>query len=217
MSGLRAALRVADAGSGVGRARLCDYTELVSGELARREPAMAGVPVILAWSGTMTVDGCGYGAGFMAGPSDRYADTLTRGRAQGGQVDLTWLGARRLLGLPLDELAHRSVSVDDLWGRDGRQLLDRLADTPNPGTRLNLVEAFLRTRAPRRDTVPPLVAGTAALLHRHRGRLGVAELAERLGYGRQYVHRQVSRHLGLPPRTLARLLRFQAMARAVRA
>jgi methylphosphotriester-DNA--protein-cysteine methyltransferase len=61
------------------------------------------------------------------------------------------------------------------------------------------------------------VEGAAVLLHRHRGRLGVAELAERLGYGRQYVHRQVTRHLGLPPRTLARLLRFHAVAEAMRA
>lgn len=217
MSGSRAALRVPDAGSGVGWTRLCDYSEPVAGELARREPAVAGVPLILAWSGTLTVDGSRFDAGFVAGPADRYADTLTTGHAHGVQVDMTWLGARRLLGVPLDELAYRSVAVDDVWGRDGRLLLDRLAGTPDPGARLNLVEAFLRTRALRRETVPPVVVGTAALLHRHRGRLGVAELAERLGYGRQYVHRQVTRHLGLPPRTLARLLRFQALAGVVRA
>jgi AraC-like DNA-binding protein len=217
VSGLRAALRVAGAGSGVGWTRLCDYTEPVAGELARREPAVAGVPVILAWSGTVTVQGSRFDAGFVAGPADRYADTFTTGHAHGVQVDLTWLGARRLLGLPLDELAYRSVAVDDLWGRDGRLLLDRLAGTSGPGARLNLVEAFLRSRALRADTVPPVVAGTAALLHRHRGRVGVAEMAERLVYGRQYVHRQVTRHLGLPPRTLARLLRFRAVAEAVRA
>ena len=217
MSGLRAALRVASAGSGVGWTRLCDYTEAVSGELIRREPAVAGVPLILTWSGTLTVGGSRFDSGFVAGPADRYADTRTTGHARGVQVDLTWLGARRLLGLPLDELAYRSVAVDDLWGRDGRRLLDRLAGAPGPGARLNLVEAFLRTRARRRDPVPPVAAGAIALLTRHRGRVGVAELAERLGYGRQYVHRQVTHHLGLPPRTLARLLRFQAVAAAVRA
>jgi hypothetical protein len=57
--------------------------------------------------------------------------------------------------------------VDDLWGGDGRLLLDRLAGTPGPKARLNMVEAFLRTRALRRDTVPPVVAGAAAL-HLHR-------------------------------------------------
>jgi AraC-like DNA-binding protein len=185
--------------------------------MTRREPAVAGVPVILTWSGTLTVDGSRFDAGFVAGPADRYADTLTTGHAHGVQVDLTWLGARRLLGVPLAELAYRSVAVDEVWGRDGRLLLDRLAGTPGSGARLNLVEAFLRTRALRPDTVPPVVAGTAALLHCHRGRLGVAALAERLGYSRQYLHRQVTRHLGLPPRTLGRLLRFQAVAGAVRA
>jgi AraC-like DNA-binding protein len=217
MSGLRAVLRVADAGSGVGWTRLCDYTEPVAGELARREPAVAGIPLILSWSGTLTVNGSRFDAGFVAGPADRYADTLTTGHAHGVQVDLTWLGGRRLLGLPLQELAYRNLAVEKVWGREGRLLLDRLAGTRSAGARLDLVEAFVRTRALCPDTVPPVVAGAVALLNRHRGRLGAAELAQRLGYGRQYVHQQVSRHLGLPPRTLARLLRFQAVAAAVRA
>lgn len=210
------ALRFADAGSGVGWRRLCDYTEPVSGVLARRESAPAGVPLILTWSGTLTVGGSCFDAGFVAGPADRYADTLASGHARGVQVDLTWYGARRLLGLPLDELARRHVAVEDLWGRDGRHLLDRLAGTEDSGDRLDVVELFLRDRLERRDVVPPVVAGAAELLHRHRGRLSVADLADRLGYGRQYVHRQVTRHLGLPPRTLARLTRFDAVAAAVR-
>lgn len=217
MSGLRTALRVADAGSGAGWTRLCDYAEPVVGQLTRRESAPAGVPVILTWSGTLTVGGSCFDAGFAAGPADRYADTVTAGHARGVQVDLSFYGARRLLGLPLHELAHRHVAVADLWGRDGRHLLDRLAGTAGAADRLDLVEAFLRARRRRRDAVPPVVAGAAALLHHHRGRLGVTELADRLGYGRQYVHRQVTRHLGLPPRTLARLLRFEAVGRAVRA
>jgi AraC-like DNA-binding protein len=196
---------------------LCDYTEPVTGELARREPAAAGVPLILTWSGTLTVGGVRFDAGIVSGPADRYADTLTTGTARGVQVDLTWLGARRLLGLPLQELARCNVAVDDVWGCDGRMLLDRLAGTPDPDARLDLVEAFLRHRLPRRDLVPPVVAGAATLLHHHGGRISVSELAGRLGYGRQYVHRQVTRHLGLPPRTLSRLLRFQAVAGAVRA
>jgi AraC-like DNA-binding protein len=206
--------------------RLCDYSETVTGELTRRESAPAGVSVILTWSGTLTVGGDRFCAGFVAGPADRYADTVTSGHARGVQLDLTWLGARKLLGMPLDELAHRHVGVEDLWGRDGRRLLDqlagtpgagdRLAGTPGAGDRLDVVEAFLRHRLRREVEVPPVVSGAVALLHHHRGRLGVADLADRLGYGRQHVHRQVTRHLGLPPRTLARLLRFHAVAGAVR-
>ncbi|WP_238012487.1 hypothetical protein KZZ52_58795 [Dactylosporangium sp. AC04546] len=59
-----------------------------------------------------------------------------------------------------------------------------------------------------------MVEGAAALLERHRGRIGIGELSEQLGYGRQHVHREVARHLGLPPQTLARLLRFRAAAAA---
>jgi len=200
-----------------GWSRLCDYTEQATGALVRREPAAAGVPLILTWSGGLQVDGARFDAGLVAGPADRYAETLTTGTARGVQVDLSWLGARRLLGLPLQELAHRVVAVDDVWGRAGEQLLDRLAGTPSPQARLDLVETFLWQRVPRRDQVPAVVAGAATLLQRHHGRIGVSELADRLGCGRQHLHRQVTRHLGLSPRTLARLLRFGVVTDAVRA
>jgi methylphosphotriester-DNA--protein-cysteine methyltransferase len=65
--------------------------------------------------------------------------------------------------------------------------------------------------------VPALVTGAAAILERHAGRISVAGLAAELGCGRQYLHREVSRHLGLAPQTLARLVRFRSALTAVRA
>jgi methylphosphotriester-DNA--protein-cysteine methyltransferase len=73
---------------------------------------------------------------------------------------------------------------------------------------------FLQRRA--ESSIPALVTGAAAILDRHAGRISVAGLAAELGCGRQYLHRQVSRHLGLAPHTLARLLRFRSALTAAR-
>jgi methylphosphotriester-DNA--protein-cysteine methyltransferase len=78
-----------------------------------------------------------------------------------------------------------------------------------------LVELFLRRRA--ETPVPALVTGAATVLDRHAGLISVAGLAAELGCGRQHLHRQVSRHLGLAPLTLARLVRFRSALAALRA
>jgi AraC-like DNA-binding protein len=198
--------------------RLVDYAERIDGELHRREAAPAGVPLILAWSGTVALPGEGvFRAGFVAGPTDRFSDTLCSGDSAGVQVDLTWLGARAVLGLPLVELRHRAVTVEDVWGPDGRRLMERLAETPTAADRRRIVETFLLGRAQSGGAgLPDVVTHTAVLIERHGGRIGVAALADELGYGRQHLHREVTRHLGLPPRTLGRLIRFRSVLAAVR-
>ena len=194
--------------------RLSDYQELPG--TVRRESAPAGVPLILNYSGKLTVDGAAtFDAGFVAGPDDRFADTHSDGDGRGVQVGLTWLEARQILGLPLSEVVYRGVTVDELWGRDGRRLIDRLGGTATPMDRMALVAHFLQRRR-RPDAAPPVVAGAATLLSRYHGRISISQLAEQLGFGRQHVHREVAHHLGLPPRTLARLLRFQAATAAIR-
>jgi AraC-like DNA-binding protein len=81
--------------------------------------------------------------------------------------------------------------------------------------RMAVVAHFLRERR-RPDAVPAVVVGAAALLWQYHGGISVSDIAERLGVGRQHVHREVAHHLGLPPRTLARLLRFRAATEAIR-
>jgi AraC-like DNA-binding protein len=199
--------------------RLVDYAERIDGELHRREAAPAGVPLILAWSGTVALPGEGaFRAGFVAGPTDRFGDTLCSGDSAGIQVDLTWIGARAVLGRPLVELRHRAIAVEDVWGPDGRRLMERLAETPTAADRRRIVESFLWGRARSGGSaLPDVVTHTAALIERHGGRIGVAALAGELGCGRQHLHREVTRHLGLPPRTLGRLTRFRSVLTAVRA
>lgn len=195
--------------------RLQDYEEVLTGDLHRREASGAGVPLILNWSGSVTVDGDTFGAGFMAGPSDRYSNTVNRGHARGVQVDLDLVAARRVLGRPLSELTGRVVAVTDVWGADGRRLVERLADASASPGRADIVAAFLRDRP---DPCPAPAAAVVAvrLLTQYTGKISVAEVAGSVGVGRQHLHRLVFREFGVSPRTLGRLLRFQGVLDTVR-
>jgi AraC-like DNA-binding protein len=192
--------------------RLQDYEEVLTGDLHRREAPGAGVPLILNWSGSVTVDGDIFGAGFVAGPSDRYGDTVNRGHCRGVQVDLDLIAARRVLGRPLSELAGRVVAVTDVWGADGRRLVERLADAPTAPGRAGIVAAFLRDR----PDPCPVPDAAAAAVRRLTGRVSVSEIAKAVGVGRQHLHRLVTREFGVAPRTLGRLVRFQGVLDAVR-
>ena len=70
------------------------------------------------------------GQGFLAGLHTAPVRTRSEPNPRGVQIDLTSLGAHLLLGgMPMDSIANRSVSLEDLLGRAGRELCAQLAET----------------------------------------------------------------------------------------
>src|SRR5437879_6543411 len=97
--------------------------------------------------------------GFVAGMHDAFALVRAAGPALGVQVDLSPLGARRLLGgLPMHELANRAVPLEDLLGRETGPLLERLAEAPRWADRFAILDATLARRAAETPPVSPEVA-----------------------------------------------------------
>ncbi len=195
--------------------RYLGYREDVSVPLARREVAGAFVVLILGWGDPMDVADPrdpargAYGTNaFLAGPFDGWCVTRTVGTGTGVQVLLTAPAARRLLGLPLADLANRAAPVDAVAGWLVR-LRDELAaarDWPRalrPARRRPGRAAGGDRRRWTRTCWRPGGGWTAA-----RTAVGVATLAEELGWSRRHLSVRFRREFGLPPRTVARLLRF---------
>ncbi|MFO1067307.1 MAG: helix-turn-helix domain-containing protein [Geminicoccaceae bacterium] len=146
--------------------------------------------------------------GFMAGLHDRHATVESDGRAECVQVNLTLPAAVRLAGMPLAELANRTVAVDDVLGRWSRELTGQLAETRSWAARLALAEAAVARRI---EQAPPLAGDLALALRRLQasdGAAGIAGLAREIGCSRKHLTTRFRAALGLPPKTLARILRF---------
>ena len=80
------------------------------------------------------------GAAFYTGMSATYAVTETDRSQEGAQVMLTPLGARRLVGFPLDEVRDRLIDPCDLIGAAAREMAERLQETNSSGGRLAILE-----------------------------------------------------------------------------
>jgi AraC-like DNA-binding protein len=146
---------------------------------------------------------------FVAGLTDGPVLVGHEGSARCLQVDLTPLGARRILGLPLAELANRSVSIEAVLGRDGAALVQRIGDAATWQERFSIVDAALVRRL--RDAVD-LDAEVAWSLERivaNRGNLAIGTLATELGWSHRKLIARYRDAVGLPPKVVARIVRFE--------
>lgn len=155
--------------------------------------------------------------GFAAGLGDRHAITRHDGRSCGVQVDFTPTGARRLFGIPMSELSGRIVGLRELFSREYDVLIERLAAAPDWGLRLDLVEAFVLRRIGRARIDTARVDWALACIESRGGQLDVGSLARELGYSHKHLIALFHDQVGIPPKLLARLVRFQRVIEAARA
>src|ERR1700727_1973599 len=62
---------------------------------------------------------------------------------RGVSVSFTAAGAAAFFGLPLGEVSGQLVGLDELWGRDGAVLRDRLLDAAGPQRQFAVLEEVL--------------------------------------------------------------------------
>lgn len=154
-----------------------------------------------------------YFKAFVAGLHDSFAITESSGELQGVQVNFTPLGARRFLGLPMHELANRVVELEDVFGPLAPRLLDRLREASTWEERFAVLDRFIAARldaAPARGTqsTSAAVLWGWQRLHETGGRLAIGDLAREVGCSHKHLIAQFREQIGLPPKTLARILRF---------
>jgi AraC-like DNA-binding protein len=119
--------------------------------------------------------------------------------------------APALLGPPASELRDTRVTPDDLWGRPGRELAERVGEAA-PAARLEAMVADLTARAGDAATPDPLVAAAVAWLERDPGAAArVGALGPAVGLGERQLRRRFLDSVGYGPKTLARVLRFQRL------
>jgi AraC-like DNA-binding protein len=114
--------------------------------------------------------------------------------------------APSILGQPASEVADRHVELDDLW--DSRTLAGRLAEATSPAEAARLLEDEVLSRAAFAPEPDPLVhAAVDRLQPWVPARVG--ESAAGLFISPRQLRRRFAAALGLGPKTVQRILRFQ--------
>lgn len=184
--------------------------------MCRREVPSAVVPLIISFGDPIDVAGPGEPpralTSFTAGMSDRPAITEHGGRQYGVQVNLSPLGAYRLFGMPMRDLANRVVGLDDVFGPAARELAERLATAPGWAQRFELLDAEFARRVLDGPEPSAEVAWAWRRLVRTGGRLRVADLAREVAWSPRHLVGRFGEQVGMAPKPIARMLRFHRAA-----
>ncbi len=150
---------------------------------------------------------------FAAGLTDTHGLVDQTGAFECVDLKFTPLGAYRLLGLPMSELTNRIVDLADLDLGLG-SLADRLAVAADP---FEALDELLLERA----EVGPEPAGEVAWvwrrLHDSGGNAAIGALAAEVGWSRRHLVNRFREQVGLPPKTVARVVRFEEFLRRLAA
>jgi AraC-like DNA-binding protein len=133
--------------------------------------------------------------------------------------------AGAFLGVPLGALAERIVDLADLWP-DAAELRERLAPAAGSAARLALLERELQARLARaaskvrpaaHERLDGLVEHAVEALRRRGPGASIGGLADDLGLSRRHLARVFADRVGIGPKALQRVLRFQRVIRATAA
>lgn len=129
------------------------------------------------------------------------------------QVNLTYDGAYRLFRLPMHALRDRVASLEDLLGKGAASLVEQLGNARDWPSRFEMLDAFFIHRLLPADGLSAPIRKALSDLRAQGGRSGMRHLAEATRLAPKRLIREFHRQIGLPPKTMARLHRFDAARR----
>ena len=124
-------------------------------------------------------------------------------------VELTPKGLYHLFQLSMHEITNRMVSFEELFGPQGARLQNRIGDAEDPQEKVMLLQTALTHLLQKNENEYVLLDHTLDLIAQTHGLMRVQELEAQTGYTRRYVDMLFKEHVGVSPKSLASILRFQ--------
>ena len=188
------------------------YVERSAEPLCRREVPSGDVTLILSPGSKLSLPD-GRHTSFLAALHDSHTLVEHDGFQEGIEVHLTPLGARAVFGVPMHELTNRVVELDDLLGRPGEELIERLWDARSWEQRFIVLDEAIAARVERAPRPESELAWAWGRMRSSAGRARVGGLAEELGWSHRRLIERFREGIGLAPKTLGRVLRFERVSR----
>lgn len=124
-------------------------------------------------------------------------------------------GAYPFFDFPIAELSDQVTAMDCIWGRLVHEVQERLYEIADVPTRLRLLEQVLcqRLTSDVQDWLP--IQAAVATLHRSDRPLTVRALSDQIGMSHKHLITQFGKIVGLSPKGLQRILRFNKFLHAI--
>jgi len=117
-------------------------------------------------------------------------------------------GMRRFVDGPTADFSFAETDLGDIWGRGAKTLRERLIEAATPAEKFKVLENELLGRL-RADGLHPAVLLALEKIRDGRAKVSVRDLCVVTGYSSRRLGQLFEEEVGVGPKMLARILRFQ--------
>ncbi len=128
-------------------------------------------------------------------------------------VEFSPRGAYRFLKMQHSELRNRVLLLDDVWGKLARELEEKIGNVSAPDSKMELLQRLLAGML--REDDDTVFDYCIERINSTDGRVSVRELEAETGYGSRWLNVKFAEKLGVSPKNLCAITRFQAVFRAL--
>jgi AraC-like DNA-binding protein len=153
------------------------------------------------------------GALRVAGPDVKAATPVLQPGATIVGVRFRPGAARNWLGLPMSEIVGLQINLAELWGRQAREISDRMGQASTTEEQSALLQSELLRLMPEKEEPARDAAIVFSLMQRDAAEPGtkISIILDRLDTSERTLRRRCREHFGYGPKTLDRILRFQRL------
>ncbi len=154
-------------------------------------------------------------AALVSGLQDAPAVVRQQGDVFGLHVYIKPFGVRATLGLASCEISSLVLSLTDVWGSRGLDLVERLQGARTWQQRFSILDRIFMSRLNPICPQPEIAWAWQKLAASH-GSLPVQQVADAVGWSRQHFSDRFRDATGVTPKSAARVFRFEHACRLIR-
>jgi AraC-like DNA-binding protein len=130
-------------------------------------------------------------------------------------IRFTPIGAKMLLGAPMDLLTDRTHALEDVDSRFSRLLTGHAEATHDWAARFDIVENIIAERLASAPPPPVGLLRSWRILQEFPNHVDLAQLPEEFGCSRRHLIAQFHTYFGMAPKTITRISRFHLAVEAI--
>ncbi len=124
-------------------------------------------------------------------------------------VELTTAGGYKFLDAPMSQLANTLLTFDELYGRLGYELQQKIMNVEVPMQKVARIQEFLLEQLRRQNRKHQVMDYSVGLISSMHGMVELKELEKKTGYSKRYLDMLFKQYVGISPKTLSTIFRFQ--------
>lgn len=124
-------------------------------------------------------------------------------------IEFKPFGVYPIFGIPMHETTNRLMESDEVVSRWGREIREALRNREEVGRKVGFILEQLVKLLRKNNRKNGLVEFCVQALKNSHGRMPIGELEQKTGYARRYLDLLFREHVGLSPKVLVGISRFQ--------